>query len=160
VYEAMIVEHSFVTILTPAQAFDVVEGFLGAYGFRRLGPPSPVWRDFVRGKKNAAAVAYLRDVPQKIRIEYDRGRILFAASIEFHRKEDPRVRDFTVGLAIGLDRLLEDQFDSSIAHAMVEGPSEAIDMRDKKHKFIRVSLVSLLITVLTLPVLVGIIASL
>ena len=74
----MIVEHSMVTTLGPGQAFDLVEGFLGAYGFKRLGDPGSVQRTFARGKKDSNAAAYFKDVPLKVRLDYDRGRLNFA----------------------------------------------------------------------------------
>jgi hypothetical protein len=153
----MIVEHSMVTTLGPGQAFDLVEGFLGAYGFKRLGDPGAVQRTFARGKKDGSAAAYFKDVPLKVRVDFDRGRLNFAASIDFRSKEDARLRDFTVGLAIGLDRLLEDRLDIAMAHAMVESHADAVRKHDKRLKIIRVSLVSLLIAIIALPVLLGII---
>lgn len=152
----MIVEHSFVTILEPARAFDRIEGFLGAYGFTRLGQPTPMIRDYSRGKKNTNAAVYLKDIPQKIRVEFDRGRISFAASIDFRRKEDPLLRDFMVSLAIGLDKFLEGQLALAIAHSVIESSAEKVARRDRRHKIARVCAISFALLLVATPVLIGI----
>lgn len=83
----MIVEHEFVTTQGQETALAAAAAFLGAGGFMREHgasasdqTQSPML-DLRRGKKNAARARSVSELPQRLILQFDRGRITIAASI-------------------------------------------------------------------------------
>jgi hypothetical protein len=85
----MVIEHVFVTTRDSAEALSMASSMLESRGFvPSAGQGSfPVEQDgwsvleMKRGKKNAARAKNIRDLPQAIRMEWDRGRMTVAMSI-------------------------------------------------------------------------------
>ncbi|HYE31893.1 MAG TPA: hypothetical protein VEH27_10720 [Methylomirabilota bacterium] len=83
----MIVEHTFVTTLDEARAFQVAADFLAQRGFI----PSPQREDAApanrssltmsRGKKSEGRARSVAELPQALHLEYDRGRVTVAIRI-------------------------------------------------------------------------------
>src|SRR5688572_28685465 len=103
----MLVEHSFVTTMDREPAFRAVELSLSSIGFQRIeAPPQTLELRRGRDKPHANGVGTL---PQAVRVDFDRGRVVVAASIQEHRKPTPRHRDLmlavvrTVQLALSPD---------------------------------------------------------
>lgn len=81
----MVVEHSFVTTLPESAAFERACSFLQARGFTPIQSPvvspSTAPLEFRRGKTNPARARSVSELPQTVRVEFDRGRVSIAASI-------------------------------------------------------------------------------
>ncbi|HYE20888.1 MAG TPA: hypothetical protein VEA69_20750 [Tepidisphaeraceae bacterium] len=83
----MVVEHIFVTTMEPVDAMSVTSQFLAQRGFVagvqtsfQLGAPGWNVVEMARGRKTAARAKSTLELPQQIRVEYDRGRVTVAAS--------------------------------------------------------------------------------
>src|SRR3954453_1751804 len=83
----MVVEHTFVTTMLAPEALTAASGLLASRGFVAIGDRAFAldggWNclEMTRGKKNAARSKTILDLPQQVRIEFDRGRISMAASL-------------------------------------------------------------------------------
>lgn len=79
----MVIELSFISTLPPEEVMQQAKVYLAARGFGRLpsGGRSDVL-EMERGVHRAAKAASIVDLPQRVRIDYDRGRVSVAASIE------------------------------------------------------------------------------
>ena len=85
----MVIEHTFVTTLPSAKAMGAASEMLGKAGFVaekqdgfRLGETDWNSLQMKRGKKRAARAKDPTECPQRIRLDWDRGRVTVAASIE------------------------------------------------------------------------------
>src|SRR5688572_22889522 len=83
----MVVEHTFVTTLSDHEALGAATTLLGSRGFSAVGggafPMDGAWThvELTRGKTNPARAKSIAELPQNVRIEFDRGRICMAASV-------------------------------------------------------------------------------
>lgn len=88
----MVVEHVFVTVLESADALKRASDYLSARGFAvapdsaggfTVGGENPAWTtlEMQRGKTSSGRAKNIAQLPQKIRIEWDRGRMTVALSI-------------------------------------------------------------------------------
>ncbi len=85
----MLIEHSFVTTLPSQQALGAASEMLARGGFIaenqegfRVGETEWTTLQMKRGKKRAARAKDPSECPQRIRMEWDRGRVTVAAAIE------------------------------------------------------------------------------
>ncbi len=104
----MIVEHSFVTTLDPADAFALAEELLTPLRFRpeadAEGSPSRSWR---RGAATPGKARGQGDIPTRVRMDFDRGRVVVAASVESRGMDAPRnPKLLAVGITLALERAL------------------------------------------------------
>jgi hypothetical protein len=83
----MVVEHAFITTLEAPDALRAASQFLAARGFEAanqgafaLGPDGWNSLEMTRGKKSANRAKSVVELPQRIRVEWDRGRVSVAAS--------------------------------------------------------------------------------
>lgn len=95
----MLVEHSFVTTLDAQAALAAADALLWALGFQREASSGDTVLEYRRGLAKAARAKKVSDLPQRVRLEYDRGRITLGASIEVFRKSTPLHRDVLLALA-------------------------------------------------------------
>ncbi len=130
----MVIEHSFVTTLEATQALESSFRFLQSRGFSPnhgdvMRPQATENRlELKRGKENPARARNVSELPQSIRLDFDRGRVSLAISItpstawggrsfstsdggvQIKDVEKPnRLKlnhDLVVGIAYGLERLL------------------------------------------------------
>ena len=84
----MVIEHTFVTTLEAADTLRLASDFLRWWGFEaqveggfQLGQPAWNAVELRRGMKNPARAKSLSDLPQQVRLEWDRGRVTLAAAI-------------------------------------------------------------------------------
>ncbi len=83
----MVIEHTFVTTMDAPDALRLASEFLSQRGFvgldRTAFPMEGAWKtlEMTRGKKKAARAKSVSELPQSIRLDFDRGRITIAASI-------------------------------------------------------------------------------
>lgn len=112
----MVVEHEFITTLEPGDALGRLAQFFGERGFapcHASGRPAfPVeaaagsanaWStlEFRRGRKTPRRVKHVGDLPQKLRVEYDRGRVQVAVLLEPY----PRAREHDTAYGLGLAQI-------------------------------------------------------
>lgn len=84
----MIIEHVFVTTLEADPALQLAADYLQAGGFAFQPTAAPAARsaraiEVTRGKKNAAKAKSVDELPQRMHVEWDRGRVTVAAAIEY-----------------------------------------------------------------------------
>ena len=83
----MVIEHVFVTTLEAPDALRLASEFLTAGGFAVQGQGAfqlGGWNsiELARGRANAARAKSVEELPQRIKIEWDRGRVTVAAYIQ------------------------------------------------------------------------------
>ena len=77
----MVIEHTFVTTLDAPEALQAASSFLQERGFSTAAPTAPSSLEMRRGKTNPARARSVAELPQSIRLDFDRGRIGVAVSI-------------------------------------------------------------------------------
>jgi hypothetical protein len=139
----VVVEHIFITTLPHEEAFTRADETLASLGF--IGPldpslydasqpavrtaPSVITRDWKRGHKKAKRNAKHSDLPQHARVEFDRGRITLALSVEIPFKQDKLHSEMLVSIAKSLELRLSK--DASVTDSLT--PADAIQaIIDKK----------------------------
>jgi hypothetical protein len=100
----VVIEHSFVTTLPSTDALTAASELLAKHGFVaevqegfRLGETQWTVLQMKRGKKSIARAKDPTECPQRIRLDWDRGRVTVAASIQ----AKPRRRRFYIGGLLG-----------------------------------------------------------
>ena len=98
----MVIEHTFITTMEAADALRAASEFLTARGFSVNresafavgGGGGGQWDtlEVTRGVKSAARAKSVAELPQRVRLEFDRGRVTIAAAIEYFQRGS-----FTVG---------------------------------------------------------------
>lgn len=80
----MVVEHTFITTLEAQPALERAGALLSSRGFAHAGTRygSDAQLHMNRGNAKAAKARSVTELPQVVRIEWDRGRVMVAASIE------------------------------------------------------------------------------
>ena len=101
----MIVEHTFVTPLEAADAFAAAEKIIEPLAFTRdLDSGSTrAWR---RGKDDAARVHSLDKLPQRLRMDFDRGRVAVAAAVDLGRLNHALPPQLMVALTLAFERAM------------------------------------------------------
>ena len=85
----MIIEHAFITTLEAQDALGLAHEYLAGGGFAATNgaaPPSapgPSRLDVTRGRANAARAKSIDELPQRMTLEWDRGRVTVAVLIEY-----------------------------------------------------------------------------
>ena len=124
----MVVEHSFVTTMDETQALDAAAAFLQERGFARAVLPNARGLELQRGKKNSARAKSVSELPQVVRVDFDRGRVSVGISVtpsarwggqsftnsqvEVTQKDVQNPKrmklhhDMALGIATGLEQLL------------------------------------------------------
>lgn len=77
----MVIEHTFVTTLDASEALQAASSFLEQCGFSAASPTRPSSLEMRRGKSNPGRARSVAELPQSIRLDFDRGRIGLALSI-------------------------------------------------------------------------------
>ena len=98
----MVIEHVFVTTLEAPDALRRSSEFLASGGFVVQGQNAfqlGSWNgvELVRGKQNAARAKSIEELPQRVKIEWDRGRVTVAAYIQAFAPHT-----FTIGSGVEL----------------------------------------------------------
>ena len=87
----MIVEHVFITTLDGPDALGLAWEFLAYGGFSGFVDPTAGSRpqnslDVRRGRESAGKARSIDELPQRVRVDWDRGRVTVAASIEYFQQ--------------------------------------------------------------------------
>ena len=101
----MLVEHVFVTTKEAPEALSAALGFLQRLGFA-VQSRTQTGLEVQRGLGKPARAKRISDLPQRARLEFDRGRVTLAASVREHRKAERLHAEMLTALAEGLELLL------------------------------------------------------
>ena len=124
----MLVEHTFVTTMEAAEAMQAASAFLQEFGFvaeaERAFQVDAVWNaiEMKRGSSKPRRNLPIRDWPQQVRLEWDRGRVEIAASMapptrrgldtgsgDIGRRDTATVQEVLLAFAQCLEVLLTDR---------------------------------------------------
>jgi hypothetical protein len=101
----VIVEHTFITTRPEPDAFAAAHDLLTLLKFQPA--PDPVGaREWSRGKKHARQTDTMTQLPQRVRMDFDRGRVSVAGSVELRHKRQLEARDTMVAITVALEQLL------------------------------------------------------
>jgi hypothetical protein len=179
----MVIEHTFVTTLDAAQALHEASSFLGNRGFtasNSSGWPADATAgrlEMQRGKENAARAKNVSELPQNIRLDFDRGRVAVALSITpsatwggkswastetgvsakdvANAKKMKLHHDLLVSISSGLEDLLVQRAPQEIAVGAWISAEGAIADAARRHK--RQMLITLLIVILVAAGIIGLV---
>lgn len=143
----MLAEHEFVTTRDARTVFADLLRILYQLGFE----PEQQTDDFIivrRGKKTAARARNITELPLRIRIEFDRGRVTVAASLETRRKPGPLHREMILAL-IGAVESTGNGADMTTAQAEYDLVHQRIedDAARRRRRTVIVVVVALLVIV-------------
>ncbi|MEW6249264.1 MAG: hypothetical protein AB1716_01340 [Planctomycetota bacterium] len=154
----MIVEHTFITTLEPGECERLATGLLEACGFRR-DSAAQGGLEFRRGAKSPEKAGRPDLAPQTVRVEYDRGRVVVAASLTPARKPSPEQRDLLLTVAGALEAVLaqgravdEAQEPWLAVHQRI---AARVRRRDRQVNFLVGGIVAFLVAVIALLVYLG-----
>lgn len=140
----MIVEHTFVTTLDDTEAFHATDQLLVPLGFAPVpaarapdAPPAPC-REWLRGVANPRKAKRPTQFPQRLRLDFDRGRVTLAYAITGrHPTRVPKpLRHYALALGAGLDATLTGARDSGAVLAELQSLGASIDRRARRAQLI------------------------
>src|SRR5690554_5084575 len=100
----MVVEHVFVTTLEESEVMRRAAMALGAMGFAAAADAPSGGLLYRRGKRSAAKARRPSDLPQAAAVQFDRGRVTLAASMELRQKPTQMHKDLLIALASAVER--------------------------------------------------------
>lgn len=166
----MVVEHSFVTTLEAEPALATAAELLQLRGFTRAalvqGAPGSAPFEMRRGKKAASSARSVSQLPQTVRLYWDRGRVTIALSIEANsvwggqsswgatveKPEKMQMHaDLLSGIAVALEQVLAHAQPHQVATAQwdrAETEIAAAAKRRNRNVFIMVGVFLVIVTAL------------
>ncbi|MBX3317553.1 MAG: hypothetical protein KF902_11920 [Phycisphaeraceae bacterium] len=164
----MIIEHTFVTTLDPDDAFAGADQYLGPLGFERpmegidTSSPDHGFREWTRGKDNPAKAKVPTQLPQRLRMDFDRGRVTMAYAVTFTHpaKAAKHLKASALALCAGVEQLLTGARSCDELITEVRELEEELDRRARKSKtvaavllgaFVAIIVGGVIIAVLSLP---------
>jgi hypothetical protein len=157
----MLVEHSFVTTLDEAQVYRQANEFLLRAGFSMEGSLEADSVVYQRGKKKGGFYKHFAELPQRVHIGFDRGRVNLAASIHESGKVHQAHRDMVLGIVTGLEKYIVGSVplpDAGAAFAAAGLLADKEFRRRRTRKWIMLAFLAVLILLLFLLVVVAIAA--
>ena len=169
----MIVEHSFVSPKPPEELFAAARTFLTVRGFvpKVVSAETPFSLEFRRGRIKPARNLSILELPQLIRIDWDRGRVQLALSItpsvqtSFSMSvaanispDSPRLRlhrALLTSIATGLEQFLADNQPAPVASAEWLRVEDQITHQAARDARWRVRKIIILILVIVLGPIIG-----
>ncbi len=129
----MIVEHQFITTLPPDDYTMLATAFLRDIGFTAHSDEhhSVIGR---RGKSGATYAKSADQLPQNVRLSYDRGRVNVAVSVETAKLKLKNTQPYALAIATGLERILAhlEPMDESVMTARQAANALSEDFRSRK----------------------------
>jgi hypothetical protein len=150
----MLVEHTFITTRPASDALDAAGALLAGLQFFVENPHEPTAnasRQWRRGKLLARRATYLADLPQRVRIDFDRGRVSVAGFVELRHQRQHAARDVMVAITVALEQLLAQQKPVETASAQALALQARVSRIDRTRRIILWSAVGA-------PVLLGLAA--
>jgi hypothetical protein len=109
----MVVEHTFITTLEAEPTMRAALAFLQQFGFVPGGPggfrlANDPWTSLNvrRGKSSVSKAANAVELPQTVRLEWDRGRVTVAAAMELPNKQLPIHQSMLINITLALEEIL------------------------------------------------------
>jgi hypothetical protein len=170
----VVIEHVFVTTLEAPDALRLASEFLTAGGFlvqQQPGFQLGGWTtlEVARGRSNAARAKSIDDLPQRVRVEWDRGRVTVAAYIQAFGRgsfsvgsgvelpaHSPKVRlhaQLMTAIAHGLELLLA--YQRPFPEAQQAWASVAVLVREDARRRRRNSVITITVLVAIFAALIG-----
>lgn len=132
----MILEHTFVTTLDDERVIRQVDELFTAMRFVRE-PGEPLHRQYHNGRSNARKARKIPDLPIRVWVSCDRGRISLAASIEESprfRKQKNLLRDELFAIAEACEQLLKEAATTDSALTRWSELDQRFEQLDRKRK--------------------------
>ena len=173
----MVVEHVFVTTYEPTDAMRIASYFLSRRGFEpvtqaafQLGQPGWTVLEMRRGRSSPTRAKSAVEVPQQMRLEYDRGRVTVAASGLSAKeavnrapkgKDGDELRAMLLALAQNMQYLLADRVDPEALYVQWSNHEDAIRDAGLRRRRTRLTvlwtllgvLIALIVLIITLAVM-------
>ncbi len=152
----MLVEHVFVTTKEAAEALTAARDFLAKGGFRVAVETENVL-EMKRGREKVGQAKGLLQLPQQVRVEFDRGRVSVAVLIQHDVKASSKCRELLLMIAQGLENLLA----RGVPAAEVRRPLDALETQiaaDFSRRHRRTIIFAIAVLVLVFGCLGGLVA--
>lgn len=147
----MILEHDFITTRSEPDAMAMVQRLLTELGFRARVNEDDQAFEYVRGLKKAHAAKRPTDLPQFVRIHYDRGRVTLGIGLETHRTPQPRHRELLLILAAVIENVVGRDIPIKVARQ----PLDAFEAANPKRRgCLEIGLIVVLVVILVALALV------
>lgn len=133
----MLLEYSFITTAEQSEAFQFASDVMAVLGFLHdpmAGANSLSWS---RGVKVGRKAKKLHEVPQRVMLSFDRGRITVAATIEEvpqFAKEKKVLEAYLIALANTLDMCIGQRMTIENVRQQWDAANEEMAVRDKKRR--------------------------
>lgn len=130
----MLIEHSFVTTRPGPEVLAAIGSLLAALGFDIGNDASGQAISGVKGGKRGNSSTRISRLPQSIRVEFDRGRISIAGSVEVSGKEVLEHEAFLLSLVDTIQRrVVAGEPEEALARQFKEMQSQV----DKRGRMVR-----------------------
>ena len=143
----MLVEHTFVTTLDAEPALTASHEVTTLLGFLPV-PDSAQGRqtcEWVRGMSKVKYYIRISDLPQRIRLDFDRGRVTLAVYVQERGREKPQLHeDMLVTIARAIEARLSGKTTEE-ALAVTAAPHAAIEKHFRRQRIIKRCLIAFLI---------------
>jgi hypothetical protein len=140
----MIVEHTFVTALPADEAFAAADKIIGPLAFR-CESSSGSLRAWRRGQAEETRARQLDDLPQTLRMEFDRGRVAVAAAVDLGRRTHTLPPQLMVALTLALERALVLGHPIATASEDVTRIHTSIQRRDRRVRITGITVLTLIV---------------
>lgn len=108
--------------------------------------PAPASRSWKRGARRPGRANGQGDIPTRVRMDFDRGRVVVAASVDAPGMDTPRLpKLLAVGITLALERILAHGHTTADARADCERYSRGMVRRDQVRNAILLSLIGLVV---------------
>jgi hypothetical protein len=155
----VIVEHTFVTTRPEPEAFATAGELMSLLKFSPAPDPSPASREWSRGRRDARQTGFMSNLPQRLRINFDRGRISVAGSVELRNKKQLEARDTMVAITVALEHLLAHGQSLATSAADVLAKQAWIARMDRRRKYVILGMVAIPSALLTAAIVAAILHS-
>ena len=159
----MIVEHAFISTRDSAEVQASARDLLSMLGFsptETSGPATPDCLDVSRGRRHARQAVYrLDEQPQRVRVEFDRGRVTIAASIEPHGRPHDLHRELLLLLASLIERRVAGGANLAELRTPWENLDERIRRYNRKRRLPRDIIIVALCLIVVAAVVAGILSA-
>jgi len=141
----MVVEHEFVTTLEEEEAMQRAELALRAMGFERDAGAPGGGLVFKRGKKSASRARKVNQLPQVAAVQFDRGRVTVAASLEWPRKPKAPHKAMMMALAGTVERAVAEAGTGADVLAEWRAVNQSIDQQARRNSIIAWTVLGVLV---------------
>lgn len=149
----MLVEHSFVTTRREEEVYRLANDFLQLAGFNMSGSLESDSVLFQKGKQKSGYYMHFAELPQKVHIGFDRGRVNVAASIEEAKKVHQAHRAMMLAVANGLEACIAGSQTVSDACSLFAEANQLAEKEFRKRRKARNIRLAVFLFVISLPVL-------